>query len=266
MSVTRKAMTASLAIAVVVALVPTAYGADEATTGKSAGAGTESGGPTKLDRDLEKYWGKQRKPTAVRGQLFRKQSRFDAELFGGIIPTDAFRDYVVAGLRALYFPIESVGIGFRYGEPMASEADLEQRLQERLPNQKSDIGDELQHMALLELQFAPIYGKINLLGHKLTHFELVFDLGAGWVGTTYVPAELRAVEEREESHNALLLGGGFGFRLFAMDWLSLTIDLTQFMFARNPNFDDRDDSWGKLEFPTMISFGIGALLPTAKPW
>ena len=55
----------------------------------------EEAAATQLDRNLDKYWGEKREIRTIEKRLFRKDTRLQASLYGGIIPNDDFQLFTV---------------------------------------------------------------------------------------------------------------------------------------------------------------------------
>ncbi|MEO1270670.1 MAG: hypothetical protein AAFX99_21490, partial [Myxococcota bacterium] len=63
-----------------------------------------------VDKDLNLYWGGQRREDVIIGHLYQKGGRLELGLFAGVIPNDPYLSYVPLGGRIGFFFTDSLGV------------------------------------------------------------------------------------------------------------------------------------------------------------
>ena len=220
--------------------------ADAAETAEGAAEADDSAteAERELDEDLQLFWGKRRAIEVVERRLFEKDGRIDITLVGGVIPNDDF---------LVYYPV--IGrVGYNFSEAFAVEAsfayaidvnsDLTNFLVDTIGLKRADIQEVIDLYYGVNILWAPIYGKVSLLGTKLTHFETFIGLGGGVVHSTEFDEENpNGQATRKPAGNTVL-----GFRWFVTDLINIRTEYRHFFFEK---------FGGGISTPVELSLGLG---------
>lgn len=204
----------------------------------------------KLDDALRMYWGTEmREVDALQKRLYRKDQRWEFELYSGVIPNDEFFSYYPLGGRIDYFFAEDFGaeVWGSYLIRVSSELEdfLEQNFNESLI---VDIPQSLQWLAGANFLWSPIHGKLGIFTDTLAHFDVHLAFGVGVIGTT--------VRQLDQEKSKVDVAGnvGLGMRFFLSDSIALRFDYRQFFYAAEG---------GGLSHPAELTLGVSFL--TAAP-
>lgn len=205
-----------------------------------------------LEQDLNLFWGKRREVSVVQRRMVEKDGRFEATPFFSTIPNDDFIVYFPVGLR----------IGYHFTEQFSVEASGAYAIQktsgltdflESDPNinlKQAQIQEKIGSYYALNVLWAPFYGKISLLGAKLTHFETYIGLGGGLVlSETVTPENPEPQDKRSPAGDALL-----GFRWYINEYVNIRTDYRHFFFQKT-------ESIGGVAIPAEFSLGAGVMFP-----
>jgi outer membrane beta-barrel protein len=198
----------------------------------------------------------------VSGQLYRKAGRVELTLGGALSFNDAFFSKRFGSAKLGYHLSESVSVhGFwQGGQAVATDStmlcnrntgctDASQEQLYRVPGRISSIVGG-------EVQFSPFYGKLNLLGEKVAHFDLSVMLGPDWithdrlvdVGVTTAPGKTTS------------LGGhvGLGARLFFSQAIALRLEVKDYVYQVTVPVDqNRKDIQNQL----FAEMGVSVFFP-----
>ncbi len=214
---------------------------------------TEAGDVSEVDKDAAGPLRERVRP--VSGNLFLKSGRFELSPGVTISVKDAFYTKYIVGLTLTYFPFETLGVGLRagYGIPAVSGAaqicttgtggKCTQPTLAELEKYKAP--GEIQLVAGLDLQWAPIYGKISLSAEKFLHFDLYGVLGGEVV--QYGPV------------GTMTFGGnlGLGVRFVASKWLAFRVEMRDLIYGETGT--GIGDSTRQ---QIVVDFGVSVFLPT----
>lgn len=206
--------------------------------------------PSKLDDALDKYWGEDRDPPAVKYRLHPRAGRTEIAAQLGFIPSDAFRDYTAPGVSITHFLYDSLSLSATASFPQQTFSKLGDFLDGTFPkNETLDGQEQYKLLAGVDVGWVPFYGKLSLLSFGLAHFDLGAYVGAGAAQTTFL-------EEGVGESDGMTLDAdtGIGMRLYITKWVTLRLDWRQhFVFARRPE--------GGIISPSVLSVGLGTLFP-----
>lgn len=200
-----------------------------------------------LEKDLALFWGTRRQIKVVQKRLYEKDGRFEAALFGGIIPNDDFIVYFPTGVRAGYHFSEAFSVEGSFAYAFDSDTDLSKFLVDEIGLKRADIQEVIQMYYNVDILWAPIYGKISLLGAKLAHFETFVGVGFGAFHTTEFPAD------NPDGNQAIKPGGNtiLGFRWFINDLLNVRTEYRQYFFSKFK---------GGVSIPAELTLALGFTL------
>lgn len=177
----------------------------------------------------------------VSGHLFRKKGRFELSPSASLSIKDAFFTKYMLGASLTYHPWETFGFGahFNYAFPVVSGAAqvcnrdptagavgcrsaTMSELDGRAPGQINLI-------AGLEGQWAPLYGKFSLFSESFIHFD-IYALG-GVALVRYAGPAANGIGS--STQNTIGGNGGVGLRLFFNRWLTLRSELRDLVYREN---------------------------------
>ncbi|HEX5751393.1 MAG TPA: outer membrane beta-barrel domain-containing protein [Archangium sp.] len=222
----------------------------------------EAGDVSEVDKDRLGPLRERVRP--VSGHLFLKQGRFEFSPSATLSIKDAFFSKYILGGTLTYHPSETLGLSLRAGYALNTVASAAQICTFtgddgstrgcRRPTYEELDGEapgQLTLMGGVDVQWAPIYGKISLLAEQFLHFDLY-----GVVGAT-------AVQYRGPAKTAELTGGGnvgVGMRFFLNRWVTVRTEFRDLIYvekALNPATTLRNQ--------LMFELGVSLFFPSAHP-
>ena len=201
-----------------------------------------------LEQDMALFWGNRREIKVVQKRLVEKDGRFELMPYASVIPNDEFIVYYPLGLRIGYHFSEAFSVEASYAFALQQETQLATFLEgEGIGLKRADIQEKISMYYNANILWAPLYGKLSLLGYKLTHFETYIGLGFGLFNTTEFPADNPDGNAKNKlSGNAIL-----GFRWFINDTLNVRTEYRQYFFQKFQ---------GGVSIPVELSLGLGITL------
>jgi outer membrane beta-barrel protein len=236
----------------------TAYAQDDgaateaAPTEGSAEAAGDNASATKAEKELEAdlavIWGGRRKVNVVQRRLFQKDGRFEAAPFSGVIPNDDFIVYYPVGLRLSYHFSEAFTVEGSFAHAIKKQTGLTEFLEKDagIDIKRAEIQEEINQYFNVNLLWAPIYGKISLLGLKLSHFETYVGMGFGLFQTSEFDPQTGQTDGNKPSGNTI-----FGFRWFITDMFNVRTEYRQYFFEK---------FGGGVSIPVELTLGIGVTI------
>jgi outer membrane beta-barrel protein len=200
----------------------------------------------------------------VQNRFFLKEKRFEVAPVGGYVPNNPFAKRYVAGLlgegdlKDLTHTL--VGI--------AHEGNSEVQFQQ--PVDKMVMG------ATFAARWAPVYGKINILGERVINFDTYLTAGAGLLTIKeYYATYDEALEGQAEFPTALgdainksrvPINLGIGMDFFVSSSIALKIDARNYMyFDKKPQYDPEEPvEESRLYNNFIASAGVGIYFPRMK--
>jgi outer membrane beta-barrel protein len=205
-----------------------------------------------LENDLAKFWGSRRRVKVVQRRLFKKDGRMELAAFAGMIPNDDFVNYYPVGIRVSYHFSEAFSVEGSFAEALDSKTDLASFLEDKDTGfglKRASVQEIIDRYFNVNILWAPIYGKISLLGLKLSHFETYVGMGFGMFQTE----ELK-VGDPEPDKNTKPSGSTiFGFRWFLTDMINVRTEYRQYFFQKH----DGQGGTGGVSIPVELSIGLG---------
>lgn len=248
---------------------PKAKPSSDPSPAQGASSESEAGDVSEVDKDALGPLRERIRP--VSGHLFLKKGRFELSPSASVTIRDAFfRKYIFGGTFT-YFPLETLGIGLRAGYSLPTVSGAAQicnftdsgdgtvvrgcsaptfeALDGRAPGQLTLMGG-------LDVQWAPIYGKISLLAEKFAHFDMY-----GVAGVTAIQYKGPPASSDVRS-TAMMTGGGnlgIGFRFFLNHYMTLRTEVRDLVYV------EKGESENSLRNQLMFELGFSFFLPTALP-
>lgn len=221
----------------------------------------------------------------VRNRFFLKGKRFELAPSLGIVPNNPFaRRFTVGAELGYHFSEQLAVLGVFSFAPDLGQRDVKS-LTDVLLQRADDDGfaqpfDKVTLGAAFGVQYAPIYGKLNLFGETVANFDFHFFLGVGLVTQTEYLAtknpEYDPANPAESNFSDLSKGAtqvhpsfipGLGLNFFLTQSISLKLDgRFQIYLDDKPTYDTANPPTGIRAVPLFnASVGIGIYLPRMKP-
>ncbi len=200
-----------------------------------------------LERELGLFWGERRKVEVVQKRLFEKDGGFELQAFAGVIPNDDFIVYSPVGARVAYNFSEAFAVQASFAFAMDHDTELTTFLVDEIGLKEADIQEFIDFYYNVNLLWAPVYGKISLLGLKLTHFDTYIGVGFGAFRTQTLDPEnpVKNPEDKPAGNTVV------GFRWYVTDWFNVQTDYRHFFFEKFK---------GGVSTPIELSLGLAFLL------
>jgi outer membrane beta-barrel protein len=204
----------------------------------------------------------------VSGQLYRKKGRLEATLSGNLSLNDAFFSKYFGGLKLGYHLTEflsvsaqaAAGTSVKSGSTNLCSANA--GCSDASEVQLWQVPGELSWLAGLEVAWAPVYGKLNVLSEKVAHFDLYVLAGADWIAHRDVVGGLEAADLQlagDSPGTTAGLGGhvGLGGRLFLSEWIALRLELKDYLYTA----DVPNDGGEALQHQLFTEIGLSFFFP-----
>lgn len=228
---------------------------------------------------------------AIENRFFLKQGRFETNVHFGYVPNNSFAARYVGGVMLNYHLNENLAVGadITYS-PDLGKGDLKPLvgiLLDRAQQAGGNEGfqqplDKVTLAATFGVTWAPVYGKINLLGETVLNFDLYGFAGLGMISknryyATYNPefdptapeAQANDAVVLEQATNAVFPAPtiGIGQNYFLNQMVAIKIDLkAAFYIDQKPQYDQTVPSTqSQLYNNLVVGVGIGAFFPKMKP-
>jgi outer membrane beta-barrel protein len=229
----------------------------------SASSEQEAGDVSEVDKDRLGPLRERIRP--VSGHLFLKRGRFEFSPSTTLSPRDAFFTKYILGASFTYHPMETLGVSLRAGYSLAAVAGTAQICTFTDGDNGATRGcrspsyDELDGLAPgqitllsgVDVQWAPIYGKMSLLAEKFLHFDL------------YGVGGLAAVQYRGPSQqSSFTVGGnlGVGMRFFVNRWVTVRTEFRDLIYTEKTGLPDP-----ALRNQLLFELGVSFFFPTVLP-
>ena len=237
---------------------------------------------------LEDFRGKKQRPHALENRFFAKKNRFELAPAVGYVPNNPFASRYVASLGFGYHFSEELAVSGQFSySPDLAEDDLKGLttvLVDRAYNAAGSDQDFQQPLdkvtisAVFGVTWAPLYGKINLLGETVVNFDFYAFAGLGM----FSKANYNAVYDvenaiPEEGDIISLEDCGFevkfgpsiasGTILFITQSVALMLDGRLNLFVDNqPQYQAGEPPEGqRLVNRFVASIGVSVFVPRMKP-
>ncbi|MBS2029152.1 MAG: outer membrane beta-barrel domain-containing protein [Deltaproteobacteria bacterium] len=263
----RKLSLALLALAVIVPARAHAADSKDAAAKPAAGeTGGEASGGEEGDnqqKQNEKSGAKtlEERIRPVSGSLFIRKSRSELEPVVGISFNDAFFQKYMFGLRYAYHATDSfsVELGGAFGISMPSGEVNTCTAQGCVTPTKDQLQGTPGNVGLIigaSGVWAPLYGKINLVGEKVLHFDTFF-LG-GLDGLSYA---VPSVDPSVAPTSTFTFGGHFGIgqHFVINDFTALRVELRDYLYSGQRAVNGVLES--HLENQFMLDIGVSFFFP-----
>lgn len=230
-------------------------------------------------------------PNAIENRFFLKEKRFETSVHLGYVPNNSFAARYVGGIILNYHLNETIAVGADVTySPDLGKGDLKQ-LVGILLDRAQQVGgnegfqqplDKVTLAATFGVTWAPVYGKINLIGETVLNFDLYGYAGLGMISknryyATYDPT-FDPTQPGVTPNDAAILNAqgnavfpaptiGIGQNYFFNQMLALKLDVkSAFYIDKKPQYDATiPQTESQLYNNLVVSVGFGAFFPKMKP-
>lgn len=236
----KHSLPAALALLLSCAALSTAW-AQESSTGAALSPQGQ------LEEDLALVWGKNREVKVVQRREFVKDGRVEAAVYGGMIPNDDFLIYYTTGARVGFHFTESFMVEASFAKTFEQNTGLTDFLVDEIEIKSAEIREHLSMFYNVNILWSPIYGKISLLGAKLTHFDTFIGLGVGAMHKSE-----RDNDSNPEPTDVIkpMANTVVGFRWHISDMLNVRTEYRHYFFKKVARI-------GGVSKPAELSLGVG---------
>jgi outer membrane beta-barrel protein len=254
----------------VAALAQTAPPASEPAPAPATSSESEAGDVSEVDKDRVGPLRERIRP--VSGHLFLKRGRFEFSPSASVSLRDAFfRKYILGGTFT-YHPMETLGLSLRAGYSIPTVSGSAQictfseggeggvtrgcrsptfeQLDGAAPGQLTLTGG-------VDVQWAPIYGKISLLAERFAHFDMY-----GLAGASVVQYRGPPTDAGSRSTARMTMGGnvGVGLRFFLNRYMTLRTEVRDLIYVEKAVLPATT-----LRNQLLFELGFSFFIPTALP-
>ncbi|MEC7986985.1 MAG: outer membrane beta-barrel domain-containing protein [Myxococcota bacterium] len=217
---------------------------------------------------------------AVQNRFFLKETRFEFSPIIGLVPNNPMVSRFTGGLLVAYHFSESLAAegAFIYSPDLglADIKGLTTTLVQIAHSGSADLDfqqplDKMELGATFAARWAPVYGKISLVGEGVLNFDIYGVAGLGMLSTNLYYAQYDAVNVV-----ALVPAGrkiripvnlGFGLNVFINQTVALKIDARSYLYqGLKPQYDpDIPVNESRLYNTFVTSMGASVFFPKMKP-
>lgn len=227
------------------------------------------------------------KYNVVQNRFFLKQNRFELSPMAGYVPNNPFAKRYVGGLLAAWHFSETLAAegAFVYSPDLGVNdlKDLTHTLVGIAHEGSGEVNfqqpvDKMVLGATIAARWAPVYGKINLLGERVLNFDLYGTAGLGLLtidkyyavyddeaAEGVVPTKLEVVEVKP----VVPINLGIGMDFFLSSSVALKIDARNYLYIDSkPDYDPDPGNQvteNRLYNNFVASVGVSIFFPKMQP-
>jgi outer membrane beta-barrel protein len=205
----------------------------------------------------------------VSGHLFRKRGRFEFSPSVTTSLNDAFFSKYVFGAKLGFYPTEELGLHLRGGYALTGISGAAQICTTEATGEGTTRGcrsprldevdgrapGQITYLAGIDVEYAPIYGKMALVAETFLHFDLYGLAGASLVGYQGPTSAVTG------SVPMMTVGGnvGVGSRIFLNKWMTIRAELRDLIYVEQVQPIPATSLRNQL----MFELGFSIFLPTS---
>lgn len=206
----------------------------------------------------------------ISGQLYTKAGRFELTPVGQLSVNDAFFKKYFGGLKATYHLGEFWSVGASYatgGTARTGSAVVCPANQGCHPASAAElyqVPGRIRSVAGLEVSWAPIYGKLNVLAEKVAHFDLALSVGADLVTHDEVLSTEEAVSLGLKPAAKSTVGGhvGLGARFFLSEAVAIRLEFRDLIYRLDvPNRAGSGQGAADVQNQLFTEVGVSIFFP-----
>lgn len=237
------------------------------------------------DKALEEFKADRKKYNVVQNRFFLKENRFELTPMFGYVPNNPFAARYVGGLLAAYHFSENFGAegAFIYS-PEFGLSDLKDLTHTLVAIAEEGAAPDVEFQqpvdklvlgATFAARWAPIYGKINLLGERVANFDFYVVGGVGMLSIAkYYAVYSEDVPDGQPTTTLNKVGNvakipinlGVGMNFFLSGGVALKLDARNYLyFDGEPQYNpDIPVTENRLYNNFVASVGVSIFLPKMK--
>lgn len=258
-----------------------------ALTGLVLASPSADAGAKSAERALDELSNGRKPYNAVQNRFFLKEGRFELAPIAGYVPNNPFvKRYVGGALFAYHFSETFAAEGAIMYAPDLGDADMKDLTSVLvcIGNQEcsEDTGfqqplDKMTLGATFAARWAPIYGKINLIGETVLNFDFYATAGLGMLSMTEYYARFDkgaatetnpgVVVETVQAKVKVPVQVGVGMNNFISQTVAIKIDARSYLYAdKKPSYQEGvKEEEGRLYNIFVASVGVSMFFPKMKP-
>jgi outer membrane beta-barrel protein len=204
----------------------------------------------------------------ISGQLYQKAGRLEVSPTVALSLNDAFFTKYFGGLKIAYHFTESWSAGVHAAAGVVAETGssvvctlgsgcgpADAVMLHQVPGRIRALGG-------VEVGWAPVYGKLNVLAEKVAHFDLGLLAGADLISHDEILSrEQAAALGGKDPARVSTPGGhlGIGARLFLGEWIAARLEVKDYVYAvKVPNAGSKSDMQNQIFAELGVSFFVPA--------
>jgi len=256
--------------------------------GSSMGSSVVQAAPA--DQAIEIFRNGPEHKDVVQNRFFLKTGRFELAPMGGMVPNNPMVKRYVGGLQLAYHFSETFAAGGQLlYSPDLGVNDLKGLTTTlvQIASGSTDSGgfefqqpiDKLILGATFSAQWAPVYGKINILGETILNFDLYGEAGLGMLSIqkAYARYDRNALDQTglpvsiDKYENAVRVpvSLGMGINIFLNQSMAFKLDARSLMYVDlAPDYtpgDGKPSDSRQLYSAFAVTTGLGFYFPKMKP-
>jgi outer membrane beta-barrel protein len=209
----------------------------------------------------------------VSGQLYRKAGRLELTPMGGLSLNDAFFSKAFGGAKLGWHFTEFLSVSLQGQAGAVSRAGsavvcpANQGCHPASEVELWQVPGRIEWMAGVEVAWAPVYGKLNVLAEKVAHFDLALLAGADWISHREVLAAGDAVALAAAGGtpgSVGTVGGhvGLGVRVFLSEALAVRWEVRDYIYGvRVPNVQEEGRARLDVQNQLFTELGVSVFFP-----
>jgi outer membrane beta-barrel protein len=242
------------------------------------------------DQAIETFRNGPEHKDVVQNRFFLKTGRFELAPMGGMVPNNPMVKRYVGGLQLAYHFSETFAAGGQLlYSPDLGVNDLKGLTTTlvQIASGSTDSGgfefqqpiDKLILGATFSAQWAPVYGKINILGENILNFDLYGEAGLGMLAIqkAYARYDRSAIDQTGQPVSIASDGNavkipvsiGMGLNIFINQSMAFKLDARSLMYIDLAPDYTRDDGQPsdtrQLYSAFAVTTGLGFYFPKMKP-
>ena len=256
--------------------------------GSSMGSSVVQAAPA--DQAIEVFRNGPERKDVVQNRFFLKTGRFELAPMGGMVPNNPMVKRYVGGLQLAYHFSETFAAGGQLlYSPDLGVNDLKGLTTTlvQIASGSTDSGgfefqqpiDKLILGATFSAQWAPVYGKINILGETILNFDLYGEAGLGMLSIQKAYARYDRVAldqtglpvsiDKYENAVRVPVSLGMGINIFLNQSMAFKLDARSLMYVDlAPDYtpgDGKPSDSRQLYSAFAVTTGLGFYFPKMKP-
>jgi outer membrane beta-barrel protein len=191
----------------------------------------------------------------VRPALFTKAKRIEISPFFGYVSNDPWTTGYIPGASVVYHLSDRTALDFTAGYGLYSNKTLVDQVIQETGNPPTLISRP-SYFVTANYAWSPLYGKLNLLGEVVVHYDLFLVGGVGVAGDE-IEVNKRTggtVEQSISTQIFPVVDFGVGQRFFLNNWFAVRLDVRPYVFLEF--IDGQLDPNGDVQ----VAFGLSFLL------